>query len=179
MFTQNIQTMLKKLSSVLFIFTILLLTGVSLEDSRILGTAQPDNDYRIFSADPLYSRLASYPSDPTSDIDWSGGTSGVTDIQTAFNNARTFENSQLGKNIPMLSNMPSQTTWNSMTDGEKALWLINRERIDRGVLPLEDVETNVTSVAQYYADYLLTNNKWGHYEDGNSPWERMANNPKI
>ena len=119
-----------------------------------------------------------YPSDPTLDITWSAGTTGVSDIQTAFNDARQTENLQLGIAIPML-NLPSQAEWDAMTDGEKALWLINRERIDRGVHPLHGLEENVTSVAQYYAQYLIDNNAWGHYEDGNSPWERLAANPAI
>src|SRR3990172_4020279 len=80
-----------------------------------------------------------YPTDPTADIPWSGGTNGVADIQAAFNNARTVENSQLGSSIPMLT-LPGQTEWNSMSDGQKALWLINRERIDRGVPPLHELE---------------------------------------
>jgi len=120
----------------------------------------------------------SYPPDPTADISWSGGTSGVADIQNAFNHARTTENSQLGTSTPALT-MPSQSTWDGMSDGEKALWLINRERIDRGVLPLHGLETNVTGVAQYYAQYLLDNDAWGHSEDGNDPWERLNTNAAI
>ncbi len=119
-----------------------------------------------------------YPTDPTADISWSAGTSGVADIQTAFNNARTTENTQLGTSTPMLT-LPSQAEWNAKSDGEKALWLINRERIDRGVHPLHGVETNVTSVAQYYAKYLIDNNAWGHYADGRSPWQRLHDNPTI
>ena len=119
-----------------------------------------------------------YPPDPTSDIVWSTGMSGVSDIQTAFNNARQTENSQLGISIPMLS-LPSQGEWDILSDGEKALWLINRERIDRGIDPLHGLEENVTSVAQYYAQYLMDNDAWGHYEDGNSPWERLEANPAI
>ncbi len=120
----------------------------------------------------------SYPPDPSSDISWSGGVNGVEDIQSAFNNARSQENNQLGTALsPMV--LPSQTIWNSMTDGEKALWLINQERVVRGLVPLDNIETNVTGVAQYYADYLLDNDAWGHSEDGNSPWERLSNNPAI
>jgi len=119
-----------------------------------------------------------YPSDPTADIAWSGGTSSVTDIQAAFNNARSTENSQLGTSVPALT-MPSQAEWGAKSDGEKALWLINREREDRGVHPLHGLETNVTSVAQYYAEYLIDNNAWGHYEDGRSPWERLEANAAI
>ncbi|MCP4344033.1 MAG: hypothetical protein GY795_00725 [Desulfobacterales bacterium] len=121
---------------------------------------------------------ASYPTDPTSDTDWDAGYSGVSDIQSAFNNGRIAENSQLGTSVPMLS-LPSQAEWGNKTDNEKALWLINKERVDRGLVPLQDVEDNVTGVAQYYAQYLLDNDAWGHYEDGNSPWERLDNNAAI
>jgi hypothetical protein len=75
--------------------------------------------------------------------------------------------------------LPSQTEWNNMSDGEKALWLINRERIDRGVAPLQGLEVNVGGVAQYYADYLLDNNTWGHTADGRTPWQRLSDNPAI
>jgi hypothetical protein len=119
-----------------------------------------------------------YPPDPVGDISWSAGTNGVADIQAAFNNARALENTQLGKAIPMMT-LPSQAEWNSMNNGQKALWLINRERIDRGVLPLHGLESNVNDVAQYYADYLLDNNAWGHDADGLSPWERLDANPAI
>jgi hypothetical protein len=119
-----------------------------------------------------------FPPDPTGDIPWNAGYSGVEDIQAAFNNARTQENAQLGIDLPMLS-LPSQSAWDAMSDGERALWLINAERVDRGVTPLHGVEGNVTSVAQYYADYLLDNNLWGHDKDGKSPWERLENNPEI
>ena len=126
-----------------------------------------------------FSILASYPPDPTSDTDWPySSENSVMDIQTRFNTARTNENSQLGTSIPMLV-LPSQAVWNSKNDGEKALWLINRERFDRGVEPLDGIETNVTGVAQYYAQYLLDNDAFGHYEDGNSPWERLDNNSAI
>ena len=120
----------------------------------------------------------SYPPDPTSDITWAGGTNGVADIQYAFNYARNQENSQLGISLPAMV-LPTQTIWDGMTDNEKSLWLINQERVVRGVAPLENIEDNVISVAQYYADYLFDNDKWGHYEDGNSPWERLENNPAI
>ncbi|MBI4760130.1 MAG: hypothetical protein HY780_02830, partial [Chloroflexi bacterium] len=146
----------------------------STEPNAILPAPSSPAEY---TSAPQIMRLA-YPPDPSSDIDWTGGTSSVADIQAAFNNARTQENSQLGKSIPMLT-LPSQTAWNAMSDGERALWLINRERIDRGVMPLHGLEQNVTSVAQYYADYLLTNNTWGHNADGYSPWERLNNNPAI
>lgn len=119
-----------------------------------------------------------YPTDPSLDIEWSAGKTGVSDIQSAFNNARQQENSLLGTSIPMMT-LPLQSQWDSMTDGEKMFWLVNKERIDRGVAPLHGLEENVTSVAQYYAGYLIDNDAWGHYEDGRSPWERLESNPAI
>jgi hypothetical protein len=119
-----------------------------------------------------------FPPDPTADIPWSAGTSGVADIQAAFNHARTVENAQLGTSIPMLA-LPCQTDWDAMGDGEKALWLINRERVDRGVHPLHGLEANVTSVAQGYAEYLIENDAWGHCADGRDPWTRLNDNPAI
>jgi len=120
----------------------------------------------------------SYPADPTADIPWSCGFTGVSDIQCSFNNARSTENSQLGTSLPLLI-LPTQATWNAISDGEKVLWLINRERIDRGVDPLADIEANVTGVAETYANYLLHNDEWGHNADGRTPWERLADNPDI
>ncbi len=128
------------------------------------------------------SAFGAYPADPSSNWDWKDDTgcgySGVSDIACAFNAARTHENTELGTSLTSID-MPDQSTWNAMSNGEKALWLINEERVDRGVHPLEDIETNVENVAQTYADYLLANDAWGHYEDGNDPWERLRNNSTI
>lgn len=121
-----------------------------------------------------------YPTDPTADIVWlsSCGYSGVASIQCAFNNARSEENEQLDTSLPMLT-LPSQAAWDAMSDGGKALWLINRERIDRGIHSLVDIEVNVTGVAETYAEYLLANNAFSHDADGRTPWERLADNPAI
>ena len=45
---------------------------------------------------PARALPAAYPPDPTANISWTAGTSGVLDVQTAFNYARTQENAQLG-----------------------------------------------------------------------------------
>ena len=157
------------------ITAVLLILSMAFVNSRV-GYAQEAEEATDTSLTPRSP--SSYPADPTGDINWSGGTSGVADIQNAFNNGRSVENSQLGTSVSMLT-LPAQSEWDGMSDNEKALWLINRERIDRGVMPLHDVEGNVTGVATYYANYLLDNDAWGHYEDGNSPWQRLNNNPTI
>lgn len=131
--------------------------------------------------------MAAYPADLISDIPWSHpyyypqGTSYATEveeIQTWFNTARSGENVQLGTSLPMLT-MPTQTEWDQKSDNEKALWLINMERVDRGVPPLHSVEPNVTSVAQAYAEYLMGNNLFGHEVDGKDPKERLNENSQI
>ena len=127
---------------------------------------------------PVRAEPSSYPPDPTTDIEWNAGMGGVVDIQAAFSHARAQENAQLGLRLPTLT-LPSQSTWDSLSNGEKVLWLINGERRDRDVLPLHSIETNVTGVAQSYATYLLENDKWGHDADGRSPWERLDANPAI
>jgi uncharacterized protein YkwD len=127
---------------------------------------------------PARALPAAYPPDPTTDIPWNAGTSSVLDIQAAFNNARTQENAQLGLHLPMLT-LPVQLAWDALSNSEKALWLINAERIDRSVMPLHGVESNVTSVAEYYAQYLLDNDVFSHDADGLSPWDRLNTNPAI
>lgn len=119
-----------------------------------------------------------YPEDPLSDVEWSAGRSGVGDIETAFNAARKNENDELGTDIPMLT-LPSQAEWDALTGDEKALWLINREREDRGVAPLHGIEENVDAAAQDYAGYLAENDVFGHEEDGRTPWDRLSANPAI
>ncbi len=121
--------------------------------------------------------FAAYP-DPASDIIWTASGSTVDTVQEAFNQARQAENSQLGTSLPTLS-LPDQAAWTLLGDAGRALWLIQKERIDRGIPPLSGWETNVTGVSQYYANYLLTNNVFSHNADGNSPTQRMKNNPTI
>lgn len=158
----------KRIRIIWIILVFLILSVRPTQDTLILSPSQGQDHIDALS----------YPTDPAADISWSAGMSGVADIQSAFNNARTAENNQLGTSLPAMV-LPNQATWDSMTEGEKSLWLINQERIARGVTPLDNLESNVSGVAQYYADYLLDNDAWGHYEDGNSPWERLDNNPTI
>jgi hypothetical protein len=75
--------------------------------------------------------------------------------------------------------MPGEATWNTMSDDDRALWLINQERAVRGIPPLEGVEANVAGVAQAYADWLVANNVWGHTADGHDPTWRMTQNAAI
>ena len=119
------------------------------------------------------------PPDPSSDIPWSGGKSGMADVQNAFNHARATENAQRGMHLPNLA-LPPEVQWSAMSDGQRALWLINRERADRGLLPMYGLDPDVSSVAQAYAQFLLANNKpLAHDADGRNPGQRLSSNPKI
>ncbi len=122
--------------------------------------------------------FAAYPPDPPENFDWSCGTTGVTDIACAFNAAREYEETELKIILPDIT-LPSQVQWDLMEAGARALWLINEERTDRGLDPLHGLESNVMEVAQYYADYLMAHDAFGHTEDGRSPWQRLNDNPEI
>jgi uncharacterized protein YkwD len=124
------------------------------------------------------SIAANYPPDPSVDTPWDGGYNGVADIAAAFNRARANENSMLGTFLKPLE-LPGQSTWNGMTEGDRALWLINAERVARGLAPLHGLETNVTQVAQAWAEWLLSHNQFSHEADGRTPWDRLNANPAI
>ncbi len=123
----------------------------------------------------------SIPPDPTNDIPWNWNPdvdTTVSHIQAAFNNARAVENSQLGLSTPGMT-MPSQAQWDAMDNNQRAFYLVNRERIDRGIHGLHNVQSDVIAVAQYYANYLLSHNVFSHYADGKDPWQRLNTVPAI
>ncbi|MBK7978770.1 MAG: T9SS type A sorting domain-containing protein [Ignavibacteriae bacterium] len=121
-----------------------------------------------------------YP-EPTSDFGWSGAQSTVSDIENAFNTARANENTMglAGSvTLPQDLNLPDQTVWDAKSNSEKALFLINAERVARGLLPFEAVSNNIVNIAQNYADFLRTNNLFGHSLNG-SPSDRLNSDPSI
>jgi uncharacterized protein YkwD len=122
--------------------------------------------------------VTAYPEDPSFDIPWEAGYSGLNDIIAAFNHARRTENGQLGSKVPPLV-APAQSTWNAMSEGERALWLINQERTARGLRPLHGLEKNVNDVAGAWAKWLIDNDQWGHNADGKTPWVRLDANGAI
>lgn len=129
------------------------------------------------SSSPLIA-TANYPTDPPRNIEWSAGESNWQDIADAFNAARRQESELLGLQLSAIT-LPSVEIWASMSYGERVLWLVNDERVIRGLPPLQGLETNVTAVAQSYAQYLLAENLFAHDGDGRSPHERLHANPVI
>ena len=182
------KTSLKLFSTISTFLVLLMFTSIPVQPAlqtsgmRVTGNTALSTEYRLLSSRARSERTNKLHCHPLlillSIFRGRQEPEAVADIQAAFNNARMGENNQLGSSIPMMT-LPSQTEWNNMSDGQKALWLINRERIDRGVSPLDGLESNVNGVAQYYADYLLNNNAWGHSADGRSPWQRLSDNPAI
>ena len=146
--------------------------------SQLIDFAEISSGMKLNPVSGAPTTPQSWPPDPTSDITWLGGYGGVADIQAAFNNAHTQENNQLGLSLSMFT-LPSQSEWNAMSDGDKAFWLINRERQARNVTQLHSVEANVTSVAQNYANYLMAHNIFSHTADGHNPLWRSNANPTI
>jgi uncharacterized protein YkwD len=102
-----------------------------------------------------------------SDVNWSANGSDVAAIATAFNTARAKDST-----ITQTLVMPSQSVWDGMDNQAKALYLLNKERYDRGIKPYEGIDQNVVTVAQNYANLLYNTGTFGHKEDG-SPWDRL------
>ena len=116
---------------------------------------------------PVISNDNNFVDNYPSNLSYSSNGSGVNSIASAFNSAREKDSTV---NIPLV--MPSQSVWDSMNDQEKALYLLNKERYDRGLKPFEGIDSNVVTVAQNYAQLLYDTGTFGHNEDG-SPWDRL------
>lgn len=125
-----------------------------------------------------FTTYSQYPTDLITDVEWNAGTSTLADIEQAFNNGRTQENTQLGIQLPMI-NLPTQQEWDVMSDDARALWLLNEERLAREVIQFSHAAEEVSSIASNYANYLGENDVFGHSEDGKTPWERLNADPMI
>lgn len=111
----------------------------------------------------------SYPSD----TNWIMGSNYTGAFEIAFNMARAKDSTV---NAPM--RFPTQAVWDTMNNQEKALYILNRERYDRGLKPFEGFHDDVIGVAQNYAQHLYDTVTFGHEEDG-TPWERLDRVPSI
>lgn len=120
----------------------------------------------------------SYPPDPPHDIEWAAGKSTWQDIVDAFNAGRRQEGELLGRSLGSIV-LPNADVWATMSGAESVLWLVNEERVARGLAPLQGLEVNVTAVAQTYAEYMLAENLFSHDADGRSPHERLTANPVL
>ncbi len=115
---------------------------------------------------PLIVDDTKFVDNPPQDIKWNGGTT-VKEIEKIFNNARS-QDSTISKELKL----PPQSVWDKMSEQEKGLYLLNKERVDRGIKPYEGIDPNVITVAQKYAKFLYNNGKFEHEADG-SPKDRL------
>ncbi len=125
-----------------------------------------DNGSTTTTCTPISNDSNFVDSYPT-DIEYSSNGNGVTNIANAFNYARGID-STIHTNLIM----PSQNIWNSMSNQEKGLYLVNKERYDRGLKPFEGINPSVVTIAGNYAQLLYDRGTFGHNENG-SPWDRL------
>lgn len=99
----------------------------------------------------------------------------ITDKNTAqaialFNKARAKENL---KNITI-----DETYWN-MNDEEKIFYIINQERIDRGINPFRGISEHLSTITTEYSTNLLNSIAIGHRAFRGNSWNRIASSEKI
>ena len=113
---------------------------------------------------------------PEDDIDWSAGIAADRkEIEKAFNYARSKDPS-----IQQYLKLPNQSIWSAMSVQEKGLYIVNAERLARGLKPYEGISGEVMNVAQAYADYILNYNLViGHFHNETTPSQRLDNNSTI
>lgn len=121
--------------------------------------------------------------DLPADIDWQGGnvfsgTATLASVQDGYNHAREQENIALGTSLPPIQ-FPPEQTWNAKTINQKALWILNNERVDRGLIPFEGTAQQLIDVAQEYTQYMADNDTISHFADGRNPRERMEINTEL
>ena len=119
-----------------------------------------------------------------SDREWSGNVFApisVQDIENEFNNGRIHDgNIMSGKALKM----PEQAVWDSYSDAQKALFLINSERCIRNIRPYEGIDLNVVQApSQAYANLLaseVSNPDGGLSHDlDRTPFVRLAEDAGV
>lgn len=84
-------------------------------------------------------------------------------VETNFNNARRWEESNLSLTPNCLGNMVAPPGgWGSLTDDQIALYIHDSERAARNKLPLFGVEANLDNVSQAHSDWQAVNNVFSH-----------------
>ena len=118
------------------------------------------------------------PPNPSADIPWNAGATvpgSVESVEAAFTHARRQEESQRKITAQALGKLelPVQAEWDAMSPADKALMIANAERTARHEvlypqhgtvlgLPFEAVESQLNTLAQDYADYMVKHNYWDH-----------------
>lgn len=132
------------------------------------GLSQTDDCSVLISNDNGYEDII-----PLNDKLWHSMSYDVDEIQNVFNNARDTD-----PTINKTLQMPTQKLWNTLSENQKLLFLLNKERVDRGIKPFEGIYAPLASLAQAYTQKLYDNNATGHNFDTN-PKERLSTIEKI
>ncbi len=163
--------MIKKLSRVVFIFcsafSLLACDGLEVSYNPELSVDQSRSDY-------AQRCQCLYPNDPNNDVPWQAKSSSVFEIANAFNKARRKDNS-----VVKDMQLPLQSVWDSYSNVEKMLYLINSERLDRGQAALAGFDPRLNRISQRYAEFLQSSDQQGHTADGQTPWLRMDVDAEI
>ncbi|KZN59869.1 hypothetical protein N473_02835 [Pseudoalteromonas luteoviolacea CPMOR-1] len=109
---------------------------------------------------------------PDENIPWTGADYvSVEEIAKGFNHARSIDQTTDAKLA-----MPSQANWDAMSVAQQALYLINAERIARGLVPYSGVSKLANEVADNFAQHLIHYNAYGHFRvtDGADPTARLT-----
>lgn len=96
----------------------------------------------------------------------------VSELENAFNKARDKEEEQLDSQLPDID-FPDSAEWEAKSRPEKVLWIINEERVARGLMAFNGLDNRVSTIARDYVDYLARNDTFDHHADGRSPTERL------
>ncbi len=120
---------------------------------------------------------AQTPPNPTADMNpgsYTAYNSGLS-IAANFNAGRRFEETNKGLATNLLGTMTPPSNYNSMTLAQKTLFIVNSERACRNIInygsgaltvkPIYGIETNLSSVAQGHADWMMANNAFEHCGD--------------
>ncbi len=104
---------------------------------------------------------------PNDNILWSAKSESVEEIREAFNFARSRDNTINKKLV-----MPPQSVWDLMSYQQQGFYLLNQERIDRGLEPFEGIYIDIEKISQAYAIELYYSGKFEHNAD-DTPSERI------
>ncbi|MGL4758608.1 MAG: CAP domain-containing protein [Patescibacteria group bacterium] len=66
-----------------------------------------------------------------------------------------------------------------MSVSDLSYWLLNNERINRGLTPLAAPRSQVNNIAQNYSNALAQSGQFTHTLNGTTPWGRMDQDPLL
>ena len=101
------------------------------------------------AADPA---SGTYPADPPADVKWpwKDWTATITTIEEKYNAARAADPT-ISKDLKIEY---TQDQWDTLSPNQKALYLSNKERVDRGIKPYAAISKELKDVAEDFAKYL-------------------------